>query len=109
MTKAKTIPLYDMDDEVLIKESNVKGKICGVRKQGSRVLYLVKNAWVAEVEIEKIISTEKKTPSFFIPETASVLFAYVNMRTQKVDHYKYEWAGNQFARRAPEFDIAKRS
>lgn len=116
------MPKFKFDEVVKCTIDGLIFPVRTVTKISGGYLYLRGNIWIPEKFIE---STECMTNNFETqntvlkqsPETlkrpleskstGKKLFAYQNVRTSKVDHYQWEWTGNQFSKRAPQFDIEK--
>lgn len=102
-----TAAQFCMDQFAVIKESQVVIQICGIVRAGETFKYLdAKGGQHWESDLSEM-PRQTKCPTFFLPPAKDKMFAYVNLRTTKIDHYEYEWSGNQFARRCPEHDIAR--
>lgn len=100
------MPKFKFDEVV---KCTIDGQIFPVKtvsKIAGGFFYMHKNIWIPESFLEKTSATIKITDEAQkLTKPSKKMFAYMNLRTTKVDHYQWEWAGNQFSKRAPQYDI----
>lgn len=103
----KQAPKFGIDQFAVIRETQTVFKIAGVVRHHETFKYLdAKGSHYDESELDHL---PNQKPSFVFAPAPTKMFAYLNLRTTKIDHYEYEWAGNQFARRAPEHDLERQA